>query len=232
LYSFFRENGRKTDISFAFILLIRNFATRSYRKVMKQGNIQTQQQTQQQVQTQQLLPQQVLLVRLMEMPIEALQHRVELECLENPWLEKKEEDNGQQTTDNRQTDLDDAIFDYRSEDDIPDFLTGASHSNNAAAYMSYDDTLSLTDRLREQMADFDLTDHEKELMEYLIGSLDEDGLLKKSLSILADEAEIYQGLNTTAEALEQVLQVLQQFDPAGIGARSLQECLLIQVRRD
>ena len=213
-------------------MLIRNFATRSYRKVMKQGNIQTQQQTQQQVQTQQLLPQQVMLVRLMEMPIEALQHRVELECLENPWLEKKEEDNGQQTTDNRQTDLDDAIFDYRSEDDIPDFLTGASHSNNAAAYMSYDDTLSLTDRLREQMADFDLTDHEKELMEYLIGSLDEDGLLKKSLSILADEAEIYQGLNTTAEALEQVLQVLQQFDPAGIGARSLQECLLIQVRRD
>ena len=59
---------------------------------MKQGNIQTQQQTQQQVQTQQLLPQQVMLVRLMEMPIEALQHRVELECLENPWLEKKEEE--------------------------------------------------------------------------------------------------------------------------------------------
>ena len=199
---------------------------------MSQQNIQIQEQTQGQVQVQQMLPQQVMLVRLMEMPVEALQHRVELECMENPWLEKKEEDNSQQTTDNGQADLDDAAFDYRSEDDIPDFLTGASHSNNAAEFMSYDDTLSLTDRLREQMADFDLSDHEKELMEYLIGSLDEDGLLKKSLVILADEAEIYQGINTSAEELEKVLEVLQQFDPPGIGARSLQECLLIQVKRN
>ena len=200
---------------------------------MNQRNLQTQEQnqTQQQVQVQQMLPQQVMLVRLMEMPIEALQHRVELECMENPWLEKKEEDSGQQTTDNSQADQD-AAFDYRSEEDMPDFLTGASHSNNAAEFMSYDDTLTLTDRLREQMADFDLTDHEKELMEYLIGSLDSDGLLKKSLTILADEAEIYQGLNTNAEELERVLKVLWQFDPPGIGARSLQECLLIQVRRD
>ena len=199
---------------------------------MSQRNIQIQEQTQGQVQVQQMLPQQVMLVRLMEMPVEALQHRVELECMENPWLEKKEEDNSQQTTDNGQADMDDAAFDYRNEDDIPDFLTGTSHSNNAAEFMSYDDTLSLTDRLREQMADFDLNDHEKELMEYLIGSLDEDGLLKKSLVILADEAEIYQGINTSAEELEHVLEVLQQFDPPGIGARSLQECLLIQVKRN
>ena len=134
--------------------------------------------------------------------------------------------------DNGQSEKDDASYDYRSEEDIPDFLSGVSHSNNAAEFMSYDDTLSLTDRLREQMADFELTDHEKELMEYLIGSLDEDGLLKKSLAILADEAEIYQGLNTNVAELERVLEVLQQFDPPGIGARSLQECLLIQVRRD
>lgn len=201
-------------------------------KHMSQRNLQIQEQTQGQVQVQQMLPQQVMLVRLMEMPVEALQHRVELECMENPWLEKKEEDNSQQTTDNGQANVDDAAFDYQSEDDIPDFLTGASHSNNAAEFMSYDDTLSLTDRLREQMADFDLNDHEKELMEYLIGSLDEDGLLKKSLAILADEAEIYQGINTSVEELKQVLEVLQQFDPPGIGARSLQECLLIQVRRD
>ena len=204
---------------------------------MIQRNIQTQEQTQGQVQVQQLLPQQVMLVRLMEMPVEALGHRVELECMENPWLERKEEengstDNGQWPMVNGQSEKDDASYDYRSEDDIPDFLTGASHSNNAAEFMSYDDTLSLTDRLREQMADFDLTDHEKELMEYLIGSLDEDGLLKKSLAILADEAEIYQNINTNAEELEHVLEVLQQFDPPGIGARSLQECLLIQVRRD
>ena len=213
---------------------------------MSQKNIQIQQQTQsqEQVQVQQLLPQQVLLVRLTEMPVEALQHRVELECMENPWLEASPDlseggGNGSEEasdlyspTSEGSGEASEAAYDYRSEEDMHDFLTGSSHSNNAAEYMAYDDTLSLTDRLREQMADFDLTEHEKELMEYLIGSLDEDGLLKKSLAILADEAEIYQGLNTSAEELEQVLQVLQQFDPPGIGARSLQECLLLQVRRD
>ena len=214
---------------------------------MTQRNLQTQEQTQTQgqVQVQQLLPQQVLLVRLMEMPVEALQHRVEVECMENPWLEKASPDPSEGGENGSEEGGDlfsspsvgsgeavEAAYDYRSEEDMPDFLTGASHSNNAAEYMSYDDTLSLTDRLREQMADFDLTDHEKELMEYLIGSLDEDGLLKKSLAILADEAEIYQGISTSAEELEKVLEVHQQFDPPGIGARSLQECLLIQVRRD
>ena len=214
---------------------------------MSQKNLQIQEQaqTQGQVQVQQMLPQQVLFVRLMEMPVEALQHRVELECMENPWLEKASPDpseggeNGSEEggdlfspPSEGQGEAADASYDYRSEEDMPDFLTDASHSNNAAEYMSYDDTLSLTDRLREQMADFDLSDHEKELMEYLIGSLDEDGLLKKSLAILADEAEIYQGINTSAEELEKVLEVLQQFDPPGIGARSLQECLLIQVKRN
>ena len=209
---------------------------------MSQKNLQIQEQTQTQgqIQVQQMLPQQVLLVRLTEMPVEALQHRVELECMENPWLEASPSNSLSEEKEDWQEDSPlsgegaggEALYDYRSEEDMPDFLTGASHSNNAAEYMSYDDTLSLTDRLREQMADFDLDDHEKELMEYLIGSLDEDGLLKKSLPILADEAEIYQGLNTSAEELGQVLQVLQQFDPPGIGARSLQECLLIQVRRD
>jgi len=210
---------------------------------MSQKNLQIQEQaqTQGQVQVQQMLPQQVLLVRLTEMPVEALQHRVELECMENPWLEKASPDpseggeNGEEGGELFSPPSEgpgEAAYDYRSEEDMPDFLTGASHSNNAAEYMSYDDTLSLTDRLREQMADFDLSDHEKELMEYLIGSLDEDGLLKKSLAILADEAEIYQGINTSTEELEKVLLVLQQFDPPGIGARSLQECLLIQVQRN
>ena len=211
---------------------------------MNQRNqqIQEQSQTQGQVQVQQMLPQQVLLVRLTEMPVEALQHRVELERMENPWLEASpdpsEGENGGEGGDSfsppseEAGEAADALYDYRSEDDVPDFINGPSHSNNAAEFMAYDDTLSLTDRLREQMADFELTDHEKELMEYLIGSLDEDGLLGKSLAILADEAEIYQGINTSAEELEKVLKVLQQFDPPGIGARSLQECLLIQVERD
>ena len=86
---------------------------------MSQKNLQTQEQTQteQQLQVQQMLPQQVLLIRLTELPFEALQHRVELECMENPWLERKEgTDNGEQTTDNVQGVTDDAYSDATAGD--------------------------------------------------------------------------------------------------------------------
>lgn len=76
-----------------------------------------------------------------------------------------------------------------------------------------------------------LTPEQKQLGEYLIGSLDDDGLLRKSTETILDELAIYQGVYTSAEELEHVLSVIQDFDPAGIGARSLQECLLIQIRR-
>jgi NAD-dependent DNA ligase len=68
-------------------------------------------------------------------------------------------------------------------------------------------------------------------MEYLIGSLDDDGLLRKSLDVISDELAIYHNIDATNEEIEKVLSVLHDFDPAGIGARSLQECLLIQISR-
>lgn len=77
----------------------------------------------------------------------------------------------------------------------------------------------------------ELTPEEKQLGEYLIGSLDDDGLLRKTTDALIDELAIYQGISTTPEQLEHVLSIIQDFDPAGIGARSLQECLLLQIKR-
>ena len=77
----------------------------------------------------------------------------------------------------------------------------------------------------------DLTPEEKQLGEYLIGSLDDDGLLRKTTEALMDELAIYQGIYTTPEQLEHILSIIQDFDPAGIGARSLQECLLLQIKR-
>ena len=77
----------------------------------------------------------------------------------------------------------------------------------------------------------DLTPEEKQLGEYLFGSLDDDGLLRKTTEALMDELAIYQGIYTTPEQLEHILSIIQDFDPAGIGARSLQECLLLQIKR-
>ena len=76
-----------------------------------------------------------------------------------------------------------------------------------------------------------MTPHQRELAEYLIGSLDDDGLLRKSLDSISDELAIYAGIDASPEELEEVLKIIQDFDPAGLGARTLQECLLIQIRR-
>lgn len=209
---------------------------------MAKNNRQTQEQvqvqTEQQVQVQTLSPQQVMLVRLTEMPIEALQQRIENECLENPWLEKREgegtegEEKALSQEGSGEGERDDASYDYRSEDDIPDYMLRPSYTLNTPENVEYGDTLTFYDQLKEQMADFELSDHERVLLEYLIGELDGNGLLGKPLSQIVDEAEIYQGIETSEKEMLHVLGILQQFEPAGVGARSLQECLLLQIKRD
>ncbi|MBO7068031.1 MAG: RNA polymerase factor sigma-54 [Bacteroidaceae bacterium] len=207
----------------------------------KQTQNQVQVQAQQQVQVQTLSPQQVMLVRLTEMPIEALQQRIENECLENPWLEKASPDlsEGGEYTDDAPSPLErdgerpEDSYDYRSEDDIPDYLLRPTYSNiTVPENVEYGDTLSFYDQLKAQMSDFDLTEHERTLLEYLIGELDGNGLLGKPLIQIIDEAEIYQGIETSEQEMLKVLDILQQFEPAGIGARTLQECLLLQIKRD
>lgn len=203
---------------------------------MKLENSQIQVLSQQQALSQQqtLGMQQLLTVRLTELPLDALQEKVEIECLENPWLEKKqEEDTDAAQAGGDAQGEDDTAYDYRSEDDIPDYMLRQNNGTPATAdNIEYADTPSFHDKLKDQMAEYDLTPHERELLEYLIGSLEDDGLLKKPLATIADEAEIYHGLRTDVPELERVLRVLWQFDPAGIGARSLRECLLLQVDRD
>ena len=215
---------------------------RTFALDMAQDNRQTQNQVQvqaqQQVQVQTLSPQQVMLVRLTEMPIEALQQRIENECLENPWLEKASPDpsQGGEYADDAPSLLErdggEASYDYRSEDDIPDYMLRPTYARSTPESVEYGDTLSFYDKLKEQMPDFDLTERDQQLLEYLIGELDDSGLLGKPLYQIVDEAEIYQGITTTEAELLHVLGILQQFDPAGVGARTLQECLLLQIKRD
>lgn len=210
-------------------------------------------QTQALHQTQTLSPQQVLQVRLLEMPLSALEQRVNNELMENGALEERvdydetsdfnepAEDyaDGQTGGDEvslyednvRSGELKSALDDYRSPDDVPDYLLNAYTPKDAPARMEYSDTISFYGQMQEQMSECELTDRERELMDYLIGSLDSDGLLRKRLSVIADELAIYNNVETTEEELEAVLLKLQQFDPAGVGARDLRECLLLQIRR-
>ena len=215
-------------------------------------------QTQAAVQTQQLQTLQVALAKMVELPVEELAERVRNEMLDNAALEEKDDnfsdsDNeegnepSEDNTDNNEeehteddTDYDngnaddfgteaDAMGDYFSEDDVPDYLRQRADAERERTQMDFSGATSFYDELRSQIREHNLTPHEEELMEYIIGSLDNDGFLRKDLPTLCDELAIYHNVETTPDELERVLHILQQFEPRGIGARSLQECLHIQL---
>ena len=132
----------------------------------------------------------------------------------------------------RKDELDQALESIGKDDQMPDYNTDRYNTQNADyEEMVYGDTTSFYDKLKEQMDMQILTDKEKQIMEYLIGSLDEDGLLRKALDSICDELIIYHNIDVSEKEIEHVLHKLQSFDPAGVGGRSLQECLLLQVKR-
>ena len=204
---------------------------------MAQHSNQVQIQSQQQLQT--LSPLQILVVKLLELPTVELEDRVKSELLDNPALEEGKDDTPDNVADellNAEDDGDtsyNALDDYRNDDDIPDYrLQEQNYSRNEKMEeIPFSDTTSFYETLKDQLSEHNLDDHQRQLADYLIGSLDDDGLLRKPLSTILDELLIYMGVETSKPELEEALQVIQQFDPAGIGARNLQECLLIQIRR-
>lgn len=203
---------------------------------MAQGSRQIQSQAQQQVQT--LSPQQILVVKLLELPTVELEDRINAELLENPALEEGKEETSDDTlsevedsVNNEELAEYDSLNDYLTEDDIPDYkLQERNRSkDDKAEDIPFSDTTSFYEILREQLSELNLTEHQRELTEYLIGSLDDDGFLRKSLESISDELAIYAGVSTSEEELEECLKVIQDFDPPGLGARDLKECLLIQI---
>ena len=124
----------------------------------------------------------------------------------------------------------DASFDdYASVDDVPSYLYNQHESSRQEIPLG--DTRSFGDELIEQVGEYDLNEHEQQLMNYLIGSLNDKGFIDTTLSEMVDNLMIYEGIDTDEREMESLLNILQQFDPPGIGARSLQECLLIQLQR-
>lgn len=119
------------------------------------------------------------------------------------------------------------------DDDMPTAgYTGGSGADSADyEEMVYGDTTSFYDKLKEQMGETELSEKDEDIMEYVIGSLDSDGLLRKDSESISDELAIYHGIDCTIDDVDRVVRILQTFDPAGIGAHTLQECLLLQIKR-
>ena len=219
---------------------------------MSQGQSQIQEQRLEQRLGQAITQQQLLHAQLVEMPLPQLLERIDTEMNDNPALETASENPDFQespdftdSTENDSSDdfdslreredrlsaLDEALQGIgRDDEDLPVFH-GGGNIGEEREQMVYGETTSFYDQLREQLSFCELTEREHDIMEYLIGSLDDDGLLRKSLSQIGDELAIYHNIDATEKELETVLHKLQDFDPAGIGARSLQECLLLQIER-
>lgn len=188
----------------------------------------TQTQTQQQSLVQTLTPQQLLAVQLLEMTTVEIEERVRGEVMDNPALEPLERDE-MPADEVAETAADtfraDDYDDYSGNDEIPVHYAGGFND------VPVSDTQSFGDSLMEQLGELPLTPLQQAVGEYIIGSLDEDGLLRKPLSEIADEMLVYNSLDVSEEEVLEVLGMIQTFEPAGIAARNLQECLLLQLER-
>ena len=220
---------------------------------------QIQEQTQQQKLSQAINRQQLLQASLVELPLMQLVDRVNTEMNDNPALElespydndypdpelstlnsdlsadssdSSEEDfETISEREERQSALDDALSNIgRDDDELPVYMGGSDLSDEREE-MVYGQATSFYDQLKEQMGMLDMTPRQHDIMEYLIGSLDEDGLLRKRLDAISDELAIYYNIDASETEIRDVQVMLQGFDPAGIGATSLQECLLLQIAR-
>ena len=191
-----------------------------------------------------LSQQQLQLVKLLEMPIAEFEQQVKKELMDNPALEEgapEERDSIGGTSDemeNNDTGIDaygdaenENVVDMSaySEDDLPVYVpSGGVFERND---LPLGDSGSFIEYLESQMMNYDLNDEEVKILRYLIGSLDNRGFIDRPIATIADELAFKEYIYVSEQEVEKVLRILQNFDPVGIGARSTQECLLLQIDR-
>ncbi len=197
------------------------------------------QQLQQKLQ-QKLSPQQIQLIRLLELPAIELEERVKHELEENPALEEGrdtsedfETADGEGIESNSSDVVDDfSLGDYLTEDDIPDYkIREISERTERKEDVPFSISQSLHEYLLQQLGLRDLSESSMKVAEYIIGNIDDDGYLRRDLTAIADDLVFQAGQDVDEKEIESILEVIQDFEPAGIGARNLQECLLLQLDR-
>lgn len=197
------------------------------------------QQLQQKLQ-QKLSPQQIQLIRLLELPAIELEERVKHELEDNPALEEGKEpvDDFEHTEgedggeDASPADGEPDLGDYLTEDDIPDYkLREMTERAERKEEVPFSAGQSLNEHLSRQLGLRDLPEKQVRVAEYIIGNIDDDGYLRRDLSSIADDLMFMAGQEVSEKEVEEVLRVIQDFDPSGVGARDLRECLLIQLEK-
>ena len=180
-------------------------------------------------QTQKLSPLQIQTIKLIELPIQDLEQRIRKELEENPVLD---EDLPKEKEDEGEAPREVSLSEYKEDDSIPSYrLRSDNYSKDERPqYNTFSVKESFTQSLQEQLGYRQLTEHQYAVASFLIGSLDDDGYLRRSLDSVVDDLSFRANIETTEEELLEMLKVIQEFEPAGVGARDLRECLLLQIR--
>ena len=175
---------------------------------------------------QKLSPQQIQMIKLLELPTVQLEQRIKQEIEDNIVLEEEEhaseeEEQPQQIS----------VDEYLREDDTPSYKSRINNysKDDKQRPVFLTEGRSLPEYLLEQLGFRNLSERDMRLAAYLVGSIDEDGYLRRDLESVADDIAFTLGIETSAEELERLLGVLHELEPAGIGARNLRECLLLQM---
>ena len=180
-------------------------------------------------QTQKLSPLQIQTIKLIELPIQELEQRIRKEMEENPVLdedvpsEKEEEEAPREVS----------LSEYKEDDAIPSYRLRSDNYNSKderPQYSTFSVKESFTQSLQEQLGYRSLSEHQYAVASFIIGSLDDDGYLRRSIDSLVDDISFRANVETDEEEVLEMLKVIQEFEPAGVGARDLRECLLLQIR--
>jgi RNA polymerase sigma-54 factor len=188
---------------------------------------------------QRLSPQQIQLMKLLQVPTMELDQRIKQEIEENPALEEGT-DEVEDEFDNQENDYDDDsdgndefdLSDYL-DDDVADYKTQTNNSSkdDEERVIPLSGEQSFQEKLTEQLHLLDLDDKQFMIADVLIGNLDESGYLNRDLEAIVDDLAFALNVDTTEQEVEEILLLIQELDPAGVGARNLQECLLLQIKR-
>ncbi len=194
--------------------------------------------------SQKLSPQQIQLMKLIQLPTQAFEQRLKQEMEENPALDsgKEKADDYEDTFSNENTDddygtekieADINVDEYLSDDEIPSYRLSANNysADDEERSVPYASGTTFHQHLINQLNTYRFDEEEREIAEFLVGSVDESGYIRRSVSDILDDLAFTQNVYTTEEKIESILEIVQQLDPAGVGARNLQECLWLQLDR-
>ena len=177
-------------------------------------------------QTQKMSPLQILTIKLLELPIQSLEQKIRSELEENPVLDDSPDPNRPEES------KDISIDELKDDDYIPSYKTRVNNwgKDPRPEYNSFSVKTSFNQSLMDQLGCRNLDKHQYDIAAFLIGSLDNDGYLRRDIESIVDDLAFRAGIDTNADEVLSVLRIIQDFEPTGVGARDLRECLLLQLQ--